>query len=61
MLKKVTAGVIICAILGCLAGVAIRNPFIYMAGFDALAIGILFALWMLVMQFIGKIVPKKLK
>ncbi len=61
MLKKVTAGVIICAILGCLAGVAARNPFVYMACFDALVGGILFALWMLVMQFIGMIVPKNLE
>ena len=58
MLKRVVGGVVIGAILGCLAGVAVRNPFVYMACFDVLVGGILFVLWMLVMQLIGRIFPK---
>ncbi len=58
MLKRVVGGVVIGAILGCLAGVAVRNPFVYIICFDVLVGGILFVLWMLVMRLIGMIVPK---
>ncbi len=60
MLKKVAACVIICAILGCLVGVVVGNPFVYMGTFYVLLGGILFALWMLVMRLVGRLLPKKL-
>ena len=58
MLKKVVAGSVICAFLGCLVGVALRNPFVYMAGFDVLVGGLAFALFMLVMRLLGRLIPK---
>ena len=59
-LKRV-GGVVVCAILGCLVGVILRNPFVYMACFGVLVGCILFALLMLVMQLMGRILPKNLE
>ena len=61
MLKKVVRGVVIVAILGCLVGVVVRNPFVYIVCFDVLVGGIFFALWMLVMRLMGRILPKNLE
>ena len=57
MLKRV-GGVVVCAILGCLVGVILRNPFVYMAFFGVLVGCFLFALLMLIMQLMGRILPQ---
>ncbi len=61
MLKKVVGGVVIAAILGCLVGIVVGNPFVYVASFDVLLGGILFAMWMLVMKLVGRMLPKNLE
>ena len=60
MLKKVVVGVVIAAILGCLASVAARSPFGYTVCFIVLVEVVFFALWMLVMRLVGRLLPKKL-
>ncbi len=51
MLKKVVGGVVIAAILGCLASAAARSPFFYMVSFIVLVQVVFFALWMRAKNF----------
>lgn len=55
------AGILILAILGCVAGVISRNAFVYILSFMTLVATILFGLLVLAVNFIWKLLPEDFK
>ncbi len=61
MLNKVAGGLLVLAVLGYVAGIAIGNVFVYMACFLVLASAILFSLLVLIMNITWKLLSEDFK
>ena len=61
MLKKIVVGVLVLSILGCIAGVVVKDAFVYVLSLMMLVAAILFGLLMLTANFVWRLFPEDFK
>ena len=61
MLKKIVVGVLVLSILGCIAGVVVKDAFVYVLSLMMLVAAILFGLLMLTVNFVWRLFPEDFK